>query len=198
MRAARALLAAGVAVPVIYFTNLIVAEVGTPEVDPWSQLPSDLGLADLAWAGVFNAGLIAVGAAAVLGGIGLFLGLRAIGASGVLSACAGATMLVAGVVMAMAGLFPLPDPLHYGFNLLPVGMLTPLFAALALGAAKDAGRDRAIIFAGFLAIISLVIATGTIKGLVTRETVGLWTRGLGLVAFSTIAYSCFSVMRRVR
>jgi hypothetical protein len=107
-------------------------------------------------------------------------------------------MLVAGGVMAMAGLFPLPDPLHYGFNLLPVGMLTPLFAALALGAAKDAGRDRAIIFAGFVAIVALVIATGSIEGLITRETAGLWSRGLGLVAFSTIAYACFSVMQRVK
>jgi hypothetical membrane protein len=197
MKLARALLAAGVAVPIIYFTNLIVAEVRTPEVDPWSQLPSDLGVAGLAWAGVFNAGLVAVGAAAVLSGIGLFLGLRAIGANSVLRACAGATMLVAGVVMAMAGLFPLPDPLHYGFNMLPVGMLTPLFVALALGSAKDAGRERAIIFIGFVAIVALVIATGSIKGLVTPDNVGLWTRGLGLVAFSTIAYACFSVMRRV-
>jgi hypothetical membrane protein len=198
MKSARLLLAAGVAIPSVYFTNLIVAEIRTPEVDPWSQLPSDLGVAGLAWAGVFNAGLVAVGAAAALGAIGLLLGLRAIGANVVLSACSGATMFVAGVVMAMAGLFPLPDPLHYGFNLLPVGMLTPLFVALALGAARGAGRDRAIIFAGFVAIVALVIATGSIKGLVTRETVGLWSRGLGLVAFSTIAYACFSVMRRVK
>jgi hypothetical membrane protein len=76
VRLARALLTAGVAVPIIYFTNLIVAEIQTPEVDPWSQLPSDLGVAGLAWAGVFNAGLIAVGAAVTLGAIGLFLGLR--------------------------------------------------------------------------------------------------------------------------
>lgn len=198
MRLARLLLGAGVAVPIIYFTNLIVAEVQTPEVDPWSQLPSDLGVAGLAWAPVFNAGLIAVGAAAVLGAAGLFLGLRALGANTVLSALTGATMLVAGGVMAMAGLFPLPDPLHYGFNLLPVGMLTPLFGALALGAAKDSGRERAVIFAGFLAIISIVVATGTIKGLVVRENVGMWSRGLGLVAFSTIAFLCASVSRRVR
>lgn len=198
MKSARLLLAAGVAIPIVYFTNLIVAEIRTPEVDPWSQLPSDLGVAGLAWAGVFNAGLVAVGAAAALGAIGLLLGLRAIGANVVLSACFGATMFVAGVVMAMAGLFPLPDPLHYGFNLLPVGMLTPLFVALALGAAKDVGRERAIVLAGFVAIITLVIAAGSIKGLVARETVGLWSRGLGLVAFSTIAYACFSVMRRVK
>ena len=198
MRFARLLLGTGVAVPVIYFANLIVAEVQTPEVDPWSQLPSDLGVAGLAWAPVFNAGLIAVGSAAALGAVGLFLGLRVIGANIVLTALTGATMLVAGGVMVMAGLFPLPDPLHYGFNLLPVGMLTPLFGALALGAAKDAGRERAIIFAGFVAIVSIVIATGSIKGLASRETVGLWSRGLGLIAFSTIAFLCASALRRVR
>ena len=194
----RILLAGGVAVPIIYFANLIVAEVLSPEVDPWSQLPSDLGVAGVAWAPVFNAGLVAVGLAAAAGAVGLFLGLRQIGANIVLSGLTGAVMLVAGFVMAMAELFPLPDPLHYGFNLLPIGMLTPLFAALALGAAKDAARDRAIIFAGFVAIVSLVVATGSIAGLVTRETVGLWSRGLGLVAFSTIAFVCLSVMRRVR
>lgn len=198
MSGARVLLAAGVAVPLIYFANLIVAEAMTPEVNPWSQLPSDLGVAAVSWAPVFNAGLVAVGGAAALGAMGLFLGLRLIGANVVLSALTGATMLVAGGVMMMAGLFPLPDPLHYGFNLLPVGMLTPLFAALALGAAKDAGRERAIIFAGFLAIISLAVATSMIEGLATRENAGLWSRGLGLVAFSTIAYACWAVMRRVR
>ena len=198
MKPARALLAAGVAVPIIYFANLIVAEVRTPEIDPWSQLPSDLGVAGLAWADVFNAGLVAVGSAAVLGGVGLFLGLRAIGTNGVLSACAGATMSVAGVVMAMAGLFPLPDPLHYGFNLLPVGMLTPLLVAAALGGAKDAGLERAMIFAGFVAIVSIALATASIKDLVTPDNVGLWARGLGLVAFSTVAYACFSVMQRVK
>jgi hypothetical membrane protein len=198
MKSARLLLAGGVAMPIIYFANLIVAEIRTPEVDPWSQLPSDLGVAGLAWAGVFNAGLIATGLAAAAGAIGLFLGLRQIGANIFLSAFAGGAMFVAGIVMAMAGLFPLPNPLHYGFNLLPVGMLTPLFAALALGVAKDAGRQRAIIFAGFVAIIAIVIASESIKGLVTRETVGLWSRALGFIAFSTIAYACFSVMRRVR
>jgi len=69
---ARLLLGAGMAVPIIYFTNLFVAEIQTPGVDPWSQLPSDLGVAGLAWAPVFNAGLIAVGAAAALGRSGCF------------------------------------------------------------------------------------------------------------------------------
>lgn len=150
------------------------------------------------WAPVFNAGLVAVGLASAAGALGLFLGLREIGANIVLSAVTGAAMLVAAFVMAMAGLFPLPNPLHHGFNLLPIGMLTPLFAAIALRAAKGAGRERAIIFAGFVAIISIVTASETIKGLVVRETVGMWARGLGLVAFSTIAFVCLSVMRRVR
>jgi hypothetical protein len=75
-------------------------------------------------------------------------------------------------------------------------MLAPLFGALALRAAKDAGCERAIIFAGFVAIISIVIATETVGGLVDRENVGMWARGLGLVAFSTIAYVCLCVMER--
>lgn len=198
MTRARVLLAGGVAVPVIYFANLIVAEVRSPAVDPWSQLPSDLGVASVAWAPVFNAGLIAVGLAAVAGAAGLFFGLRRIGANILLSAMTGVAMLVAGFVMAMAGLFPLPNPLHYGFNLLPIGMLTPLFATIALGAAKDAWRERAIIFAGFVAIISIVVASETVEGLVVRENAGMWARGLALIAFSTIAFVCLSVMRRVK
>jgi hypothetical membrane protein len=195
MRLARVLLSGGVAVPIIYFANLIIAEVRTPEVDPWTQLPSYLGVAGLAWAPVYNAGLISAGAATMLGAIGLILGLRAIGANSVLSVCAGATMLVAGAAMAMAGLFPLPHPLHYGFNLRPIGALTPLFTALALGAARDAGRDRAIILAGFFAIVVMTVA---ITEFGTRETVGVWTRAFALVAFSTIAYVCFAVKRRLK
>lgn len=197
MTRARFLLAGGVAVPIVYFSNLIVAEVQSPTVDPWSQLPSDLGVASVAWAPVFNAGLIAVGLAAAAGAVGLFLGLRRIGANVVLSAITGLAMLVAAFVMAMAGVFPLPNPLHYGFYLLPIGMLTPLFAAIALGAARDAGRERTIIFTGFVAIIGIVAATETVEGLVVRETIGMWARGLALIAFSTIAFVCLSVMRRV-
>ena len=194
----RLLLGAGIAMPVIYFGNLIVAEAMSPAVNAWMRLPSDLGVAPLQWAPVFNAGLIAVGASAIFGAGGLFLGLRRLGAKLALSGATGLAMTVSGLVMAMAGLFPLPNPLHYGFNLLPLGMLTPLLGALALGASRDAGPDRLIVGAGFLLTVAIVVASETVDGLVTHANAGIWARGLAFVAFSTIACLCWAVLKRVR
>jgi hypothetical protein len=51
-------------------------------------------------------------------------------------------MMLFGIAMTMSGLFPLPNPLHYGFGLFPAGLLAPLFGAMALRtAAQHAGSS---------------------------------------------------------
>jgi hypothetical membrane protein len=192
----RLLLAAGIAVPFIYFANLIAAEAMTPGFNPGSQMPSELGLAGLPLAAVFNAGLIAVGVALVLAALGLFLGLAKLGANTALAAATGISLAMAGAAMAMAGLFPLPDPLHYGFNLLLGGILTPLLGAFALGAVRDTARERAVLFGAFAAIVGLRLAVSLVPGMADATTVGYWVRGFGLLWFSTLAYLCGAVMRR--
>jgi len=187
------LLACGAAVPFIYFANLFGFGWLTPGFDQGSQMPSELGIAGLPFAGLFNVGLIAVGVALLLGAFGLAAGLRRIGAHWVLAEITALSMGLAGFAMAMAGLIPLPDPLHYGFNVLVAGVFTPLLGAIAIGR----GRARVVLFAAFAAIIGVLVVTRVVDGLVAPSNVGWWVRGLGFIAFSSMAYLCWVVMRRV-
>jgi hypothetical protein len=189
----RYLLACGVAVPFVYFANLFVAGWMTPGFDHGAQLPSELGLAGLPFAGPFNAGLIAVGVALLLGAFGLAGGLRRIGAHWILAELTSLSIGLAGFAMTMAGLVPLPHPLHYGFNVLVAGAFAPLLGAAAAGA----GRARVVLFAAFAAIIGILVLTRLAGGLVEPSNVGWWVRGLGFIAFSSMAYLCWAVMRRV-
>jgi hypothetical protein len=126
----------------------------------------------------------------------LFLGLTKLGAHWALAAATGVSLAMSGAAMAMAGLFPLPDPLHYGFNLLIGGVLTPLFGAFALAAVRDAAQVRAVLFGAFAAIVGLRLVVSLVPGMADATTVGFWVRGFGLLWFSTLAYLCAAVMRR--
>jgi hypothetical protein len=194
MKREHVLLAGGVAVPFIYFANLFGFGWLTPGFDQGSQMPSELGIAGLPFAGLFNAGLIAVGAGLLLGAFGLASGLRRIGAHWVLAEFTALSMGLAGFAMAVAGFVPLPDPMHYGFNVLVAGVFTPLLGAIAIGA----GRARVALLAAFTAIIGVLVVTRVVDGLVLPSNVGWWVRGLGFIAFSSMAYLCWVVMRRVR
>jgi hypothetical membrane protein len=193
MNRARLLLGCGAAVPFIYFANLFVFGRLTPGFDHASQMPSELGVASVPFAALFNAGLIVVGVALVLGAVGLAIGLRKIGAHWVLAELTSLSVGLAGYAMAMAGLIPLPDPLHYGFNVIVAAALTPLLGAFAVGA----GYARVVLLAAFAAIVAINAVTIAVDGAMTPANVGWWVRGLGLVVFSAIAYLCWAVMRRI-
>lgn len=159
MKRVQLFLAAGVALPFIYFANLFGFGWLTPGFDQASQMPSELGIAGLPFAGLFNAGLIAVGVALLLAGIGLAIGLRKIGTHWVLAELTSLSVGLPGYAMVMAGLIPLPDPLHYGFNVAVAGALTPLLGGFAVGA----GAARLVLLASFGAIIAInvVVASST-------------------------------------
>ena len=144
----------------------------------------------------FNAGLIIVGAALGLGTLGLYSGLHQLGANRVLAGLTALSMSCVGFSMAMAGIFPLPDPLHYGFNLILVGFLTPVLGAFALRGVSGTSRAQIVIIAGFagLAAIYAVMLT---SGLLTPSNQGLWVRAVALIAFSTNAYLCLTILRRM-
>jgi hypothetical membrane protein len=189
----RLLLAFGVAVPFIYFANLFVGGWLTPGFDQASQMPSELGIAGLPYAGLFNAGLIAVGVALLLGAAGLAIGLPKTGVHWVMAALTALSVALPGFAMVMAGAFPLPNPLHYGFNVIVAGAFTPLLGAFAVGA----GSARFVLFAAFALIVAINAVTIGVDGAMTPSNVGWWVRGLGLVAFSSTAFLCWVVMRRV-
>ncbi|MEQ1865828.1 MAG: DUF998 domain-containing protein, partial [Micropepsaceae bacterium] len=67
MQRDRMLLAGGIAVPYIYFANLVIGGLLTPGFSHVTQMPSELGVAAAPYAALFNAGLIAVALTTFLG-----------------------------------------------------------------------------------------------------------------------------------
>jgi len=184
------LLAAGIAIPVLYFANLIGVGALTPRFDHGAALPSELGRDGMANAALFNIGLVAVGACALMASVGLWLGLRAAGANTILSALTALSVACLGVAMVMAGAFALPNPLHYGFNIIAGMLLSGLFGAFALS-----GGARWLALAGFLVGLALNAGVG---GVASESNIGWIIRLHALVAFSTIAFVCWAVLQRLR
>lgn len=191
----RALLVGGVCVPFLYFASQIAAVLLNPGYNLASQQPSELGCCDANLPVIANVGFFGTGVAAILGGLGLFVGLRHLGGSVFFAALAGLGLLLFGVAMTMSGVFPLPNPLHYGFGLMLAGILAPFFGALAF---KDGGAARWIVLCGFVASLLIVALSLGVGGIVSDTNVGLFARVLALVAFPTISYLCWSVMRRAK
>ncbi|MBP6012465.1 MAG: DUF998 domain-containing protein [Alphaproteobacteria bacterium] len=191
----RALLAAGVALPVVYFASQIAAMVLNPSFDIATQQPSELGCCGVHHPIVANVGFLITGACAVAGGVGIFIGLRRLGGNVVLAALAGLGMIMFGVAMTMSGAFPLPDPLHYGFGLFPTGLLAPLFGALAL---KGAPAARWMILGSFVVTAGLVAVMFGVGGVIAESNLGYFSRAVALIAFPTIAYLCWTVSVRLK
>jgi hypothetical membrane protein len=201
------LLAAGIAIPFLYFANLFGIAAMTPGFDHGSQLPSDLGSEETARAVrqtlqcthcagsvvAFNIGLIAVGVCALLASAGLWLGLRASGANPILALLTALSVACLGIAMVMAGAFPLPNPLHYGFNIIAGMLLTGLFGAFVLK-----GAARWIALAGFMAGLGVLALNAGVGGVATENNIGWIIRLHALIAFSTIAFVCWAVMQRAR
>lgn len=185
------LLAAGIAIPFIYCATLFGVGAITPGFDHGSQLPSELGRDGAANALVFNAGLLAVGACALLASAGLWLGLRTVGTNIILALLTALPVACLGISMVMAGAFPLPNPLHYGFNIIAGMLLTGLFGALVLK-----GAARWIALAGFLAGLAALALNAGVGGVATEANIGWIIRLQALIAMATIAFVSADVMRR--
>ncbi|MBI3437554.1 MAG: DUF998 domain-containing protein [Proteobacteria bacterium] len=190
----KALLWAGVAAPIVYFATQIAAIALNPSFNLVEQQPSDLGIAAMHLPIVTNVGFAVSGIAFVLGGLGLFAGLRSVGGNVIVAALAGVTLAVLGFAIAMSGFFPLPNPLHYAFGLYPVGILPPLFVALGY---KKGGVARWIALAGSLLCVA-IFAVASFGGMANAGNAGLFTRAISIVLFATIAYECWSLMQRLR
>ncbi|MBL8531852.1 MAG: DUF998 domain-containing protein [Hyphomonadaceae bacterium] len=191
---ARLLLAGGIGVPLIYFASQAAAMAFNPDFDIATQQPSELGCCGVSAPIVANVGFMLTGVCAIAGGVGLFLDLRQTGGASVLAVLAALGMILFGGAMAMSGLFPLPNPLHYGFGLFPAGLLAPLFAALAL---RDGGAARWIVFASFGLSAVLVALMFGLGGVVTAANLGYFSRAVALVAFPAMALLCWTVRSRL-
>jgi hypothetical membrane protein len=172
-----------------------VAGLFYPGYDNIAQAPSELGAAGAPYPQIFNLGMVATSAAALAGAGGLVVGLRQLGSGVFLSILTGSSLALLGVSLAMSGLFPLPDPLHYGFGLSAAGLLTPLFGALALR--RRGGAVAWVLSVAFVAGVLLLAINLGAGGLVSASNVGLWLRALALACFPAIGLLCWTAMRPV-
>lgn len=153
----RQLLIGGIAMPIIYLAGLVIAIVANPEFDALRQAPSDLGRPSAHLPIIMNLALLATASAGLIGAAGLWLALKQ---GGALRALLPALCLVlASTGLAMSGLFPLPNPLHYGFGLTTAGILIPLAGALALWRARTSRVPTVLLLATFV-LAAGMIATG--------------------------------------
>lgn len=189
------LLNCGAAASALYFITLIAASLTWPGYSHVTQYASELGSAAAPHPLLFNAGIIATGALAMLGGGGLIAHFAGAGRP-VSGALAGAALAAWGLGIVFGGLFPMPDPLHHGFGLVFALLLLPILLMITLrGAAGPMAYGLlALWLAAMFAILAIMFGVG---GLVTTRNVGLWQRALALAMIPGIGFTCLWLRRGI-
>lgn len=125
------MLAAAVAIPLLYFGVQLIAAPWYPGYSFITDTASMLGTAASLHPSIFNNGAILDGVAGIVGAAGLFLGLSGT-ASKWLRTLVAIGVLFDGVLSLKAGLFPMPDPRHasWQFLMFPI-LITPLLMLAA-------------------------------------------------------------------
>lgn len=201
MRFASLLLKLGVLVPVLYYGALIVGGYLTPGYNHLTQYASELGMAGKPAAQIFNYGVMAAGACAVIGAIGVLIGMMRLGANVLWAALAALCIAAFGVSFIYGGLYPMPNPLHAGpvsYMGLGLGVMAvpaALFMFLGLSGRSDMGGLKTLLIMCFLAMVALNLIMFNVGGfnLVGKSNVGLWQRGYGLAMIPWIGIACLCI-----
>ena len=197
MRLEKGLLYAGIAVPLIYFGNLILTPLSYPGYNHVTQYASELGGPDAPRPYIFNTAILLLGVAGLLAAAGYFLGLRRLTGKTFLPALLGLILLLFGVSMVMGGMFPMPDERHGGFGLGMGVHLGPLLLALALRKRPNLRGLRVyLMITTVLMIVFFAIMMG-VGQLVTRANVGLFQRLYALNLFPWIGIGAWFVKREL-
>jgi glucan biosynthesis protein C len=204
------LLRISILIPVLYYGALAVGGYLTPGYDHMTMLASELGIAGKPAAQLFNYALIATGGIAVLSGIGVLFGVRALKGSILWALLAAVGIVAWGAAVIYAGLYPMPDPRHMGpvsWQGLTLGLAAvpaALFLFLGLSGRSDMGGVKVLLILSFLAMIAFNLIFANVGGLdlVKPEQQGLWQRAfsLSMVPWIGIAPLCIAqaMSRRAR
>jgi glucans biosynthesis protein C len=191
----RLLLWAGVAVPVLYFGNLLLNALLYPGYSHVRQYVSELGGPEAPHATLFNTGVVLFGLAAMAAGGGFGLALRRRGSGRVLAVAVGALVVLFGAGMILAGVFPMPDPRHGGYGL-PMGVhIVPPLLAWGLRRRPELRWLRLFLWVSFVAMVTLFAIMMGVGELVTRANVGLFQRAYALAMFPWIGIAAAALVR---
>ena len=174
------LLRIGALGPILFYGVIVAGGLMTPGYNHMTQYASELGQAGAPTAKLFNYGIRAVGGALILGGLGLFLGLRKLGGGILMPVLTAIAIGLYGASFIIGGLHPMPDPMHQAYNLIFAGVAAPLLAVLALGDRSQVSGAKSLALISFLASAGLLAIMMNVGGfnLVHKADVGLWQRGL--------------------
>lgn len=174
------LLRLGALGPLIFYGVIVAGGFMTPGYNHMTQFASELGQAGAPSAKLFNYGIMAVGGAMILGGLGFLLGMRKLGGGLLMPLLAAIAIGLYGVSFIIGGLHPMPDPMHEAYKLVYAGIAAPLLAFLAMGDRSELSGAKTLAVICFLAsavLLGLMMNLGGFN-LVHKTDVGLWQRGL--------------------
>ena len=195
-RTHRLLLWAGVAVPVIYFGNLLLSSLLYPGYSHVRQYASELGSAAARYPAVFNTGVVLIGLAAITAAPGFAWALRRNGAGSGVSWTVAVLMALYGVGLVFGGLYPMPDPRHGGYGLGLASYLVPPLLVWGLRRLPELHRLRVFLIANYVVMLAFFAVMMGVGGLVTRANVGLWQRGNALASIPWIGIAAWALLRR--
>jgi hypothetical membrane protein len=197
MKREKILLMAGVAVPILYFANLLINSLLYPGYSHVTQYVSELGAAEAPYAALFNAVIILLGVVGVVAGFGFFYAIRRLGGNRVLAALGGLFVSLWGIGTLLAGVFPMPDERHGGYGLAFAFQLSPLVLALALWRRRSLRGLCIFLLVVFVAMSFFISVMMGVGGLVTRANVGLWQRGNALAGIPWLGIAAWVLMREL-
>ena len=188
----------GVLVPFAYYGIQAAAAPYFPGFSFVGTTASELGSTLSRRPAVFNAGIMAMGAATLVASVGFFLGFRRLGVNRVLTLLASAAVAVNGVQTLWAGYFPLPDPRHGGHAPFKVAMiLLPFLLAGALW--RHASPPlKAYFVATLLLLAAMFPIMSGISGIDTHAYRGLQQRVYTLTVFPPIGVAAYALRKRIR
>ncbi|MFL6202566.1 MAG: DUF998 domain-containing protein [Thermoanaerobaculia bacterium] len=191
------LLMPGVALPILYFANLLINSLLYPGYSHVTQYVSELGAAAAPHASLFNAGVILGGALSFVASFGFFYAVRWLGGNRILAALTGLCFFLWGISIVMAGMFPMPDERHGGYGLGFAFQLAPLVLALALWRRPGLRGLSVFLLAVFVVMTFFIAVMMGVGGLVTRANVGLWQRGNALAGFPWIGIAAWRLRKEL-
>ena len=196
----RALLACGVAAPLLALAATLVALTAYPGFDQSRQYLSELGGATARLPIIFNTGVFAAGVMAVLAGAGFQRAMVTLTGARLVGALTLVVFAAAGFGLAKAAIYPWPDRRHMAINLALGIQLAPLLLLWGLNARQDLAGLKVFLCAVFVAMTVLTVLTKHLlwPGLVNDANVGWWEKAYAIVLVGWVGIAAFVLERRLR
>lgn len=186
-------LLAGIAFPILYFVVQIVLFPFVPGYDFTRDVASRLGSPDSSMAGVFNAGVVIIGAMGMVAGAGQIVRLRQLGVNILIALTAGLCVVSVGGATLWAGLVPLPDPAHGASG--PFMLAGVVYPVLLLIAFRRSPFWRVVFLCALLAVAaSAAVMTGQ-TGIDLVRWEGAVQRPVALALLGPVGLASFALWR---